>query len=193
MKNYKHGCSKDIALDSCKLITPRRFLDDRGYFCETWNRRSLLSEGIDVDFVQDNLSLSHEIGTVRGLHCQLPPHAQAKLVRCPRGRLFDVAVDIRKGSPGFGRWIGEELSADNGRQLFIPAGFLHGFITLEPNTEIMYKCSAYYTPECDVSVRFDDPDIAIDWPIATARTVVSDKDDAALQFADFDSPFVYEV
>ena len=151
-----------------------------------------MAEGIDVDFVQDNLSLSVDIGTVRGLHCH-PPHAQAKFVRCPRGRLFDVAVDIRKGSPGFGQWIAKELSAENGKQLFIPVGFLHGFITLEPNTEIMYKCSDYYATDCDVSVRFDDPDIAIDWPIGTARAILSDKDDAALRFADFESPFVYEA
>jgi dTDP-4-dehydrorhamnose 3,5-epimerase len=123
----------------------------------------------------------------------MPPHAQAKLVRCSWGRLFDVAVDIRMGSPRFGQWIAEELSAENGKQLFIPAGFLHGFITLEANTEIMYKCSDYYAPDCDVSVRFDDPDIAIDWPIETVRAILSDKDDAALRFADFQSPFVYEA
>ena len=180
-------------MDNCRVITPRKFSDDRGFFCETWNRRGLVAEGIDVDFVQDNLSLSVDIGTVRGLHCQLPPNAQAKFVRCPRGRLFDVAVDIRKGSPGFGQWIAEEPSAENGKQLFIPVGFLHGFITLEPNTEIMYKCSDYYATDCDVSVRFDDPDIAIDWPIGTARAILSDKDDAALRFADFESPFVYEA
>ena len=114
-------------------------------------------------------------------------------MRCPRGRLFDVAVDRRKGSSGFGQWIAEELSAENGKQLFIPVGFLHGFITLEPNTEIMYKCSDYYATDCDVSVRFDDPDIAIDWPIGTAWAILSDKDDAALRFADFESPFVYEA
>ena len=130
---------------------------------------------------------------MRGLHCQLPPHAQAKLVRCPRGRLFDVAVDIRMGSPRFGQWIAEELSAENGKQLFIPAGFLHGFITLEANTEIMYKCSDYYAPDCDVSVRFDDPDISIDWLIETAWAILSEKDDAALRFADFQSPYVYEA
>ena len=180
-------------MDNCRVITHHKFTDDRGFFCETWNRRGLVAEGIDVDFVQDNLSLSVDIGTVRGLHCQLPPNAQAKFVRCPRGRLFDVAVDIRKGSPGFGQWIAEELSAENGKQLFIPVGFLHGFITLEPNTEIMYKCSDYYATDCDVSVRFDDPDIAIDWPIGTARAILSDKDDAALRFADFESPFVYEA
>ena len=180
-------------MDSCRVITPRKFIDDRGYFSETWNRLTLEAEGIDVDFVQDNLSLSLDIGTVRGLHCQMPPHAQAKLVRCSRGRLFDVAVDIRMGSPRFGQWIAEELSAENGKQLFIQAGFLHGFITLEANTEIMYKCSDYYAPDCDVSVRFDDPDIAIDWPIETVRAILSDKDDAALRFADFQSPFVYEA
>ena len=180
-------------MDSCKVITPRKFTDNRGFFCETWNRRALLSEGIDIDFVQDNLSLSHDIGTVRGLHCQMPPHAQAKLVRCARGRFFDVAVDIRKGSPRFGQWVAEELSADNGKQFFIPAGFLHGFFTLEPNSEIMYKCSDYYAPDCDVSVRFDDPEIAIAWPTTTIRAILSDKDAAAPRLCDFESPFVYEA
>ena len=122
-------------MDSCRVITPRKFIDDRGFFCETWNRLTLEAEGIDVDFVQDNLSLSLDIGTVRGLHCQMPPHAQAKLLRCSRGRLLDVAVDIRIGSPRFGQWIAEELSAENGKQLFIPAGFLHGFINSKSTKE----------------------------------------------------------
>jgi dTDP-4-dehydrorhamnose 3,5-epimerase len=151
-----------------------------------------LAEGIDSEFVQDNLSMSREIGTVRGLHCQRPPHAQAKFVRCARGRLFDVAVDVRKGSPDFGRWFAEELSFENGRQLFIPAGFLHGFITLEPNTEIIYKCSDFYAPDSDISVRFDDPDIAIDWPIKTQNAILSSKDAFAVSWAEFDSQFIYE-
>ncbi|MEO2037484.1 MAG: dTDP-4-dehydrorhamnose 3,5-epimerase, partial [Martelella sp.] len=120
------------------LITPRRFGDERGFFSESWNRKALAGHGIDIDFVQDNHSLSKTVGTVRGLHFQAPPHAQAKLVRCGRGRLFDVAVDARKGSPSFGQWFGVELSFDNGQQLLIPEGFLHGFMTLEPDTEIIY-------------------------------------------------------
>jgi dTDP-4-dehydrorhamnose 3,5-epimerase len=122
----------------------------------------------------------------------IPPHAQAKLVRCGRGRLFDVAVDIRKNSPTFGQWIGEELSFENGKQLFIPVGFLHGFVTLEPNTEILYKCSDFYAPDCDGAVRFDDPDLAIDWPLS-AKAILSDKDAAAPLMRDFETPFIYGV
>ncbi|MEP5170135.1 MAG: dTDP-4-dehydrorhamnose 3,5-epimerase, partial [Shimia thalassica] len=171
---------------------PARFGDHRGFFSESWNRQRMVENGVDIDFVQDNHSLSREVGTVRGLHFQSPPHAQAKLVRCGKGSLFDVAVDIRKGSPTFGRWIGEELSFENGKQLLIPAGFLHGFVTREPDTEIIYKCSDYYSPECDGAVRFDDPDIAIDWNMGDVAAVLSDKDTAAPFLKDFDSPFVYE-
>ena len=177
-------------MNRCKVIAPRRFEDERGVFCETWNKKSLLAAGIDSEFVQDNFSRSREIGSVRGLHCQGPPHAQAKLIRCARGRLFDVAVDVRKGSPDFGRWVAEELSFANGRQLFIPAGFLHGFVTLEPNTEIMYKCSDFYMPDNEISVRFDDPDIAIDWPMNTQNAILSSKDAVAVSWAEFDSPFI---
>ena len=173
------------------LITPRRFGDERGFFSESWNRKVLAGHGIDIDFVQDNHSLSKTVGTVRGLHFQAPPHAQAKLVRCGRGRLFDVAVDARKGSPTFGQWFGAELSFDNGKQLLIPEGFLHGFMTLEPDTEIIYKCSDYYAPECDGSVRFDDPDIGIDWPLKDIDFTVSAKDRDAPSFADFDNPFTF--
>ena len=169
-----------------------KFRDDRGFFSETWNKKTLSAQGIEIEFVQDNLSMSIETGTVRGLHSQLPPHGQAKLVRCARGRLFDVAVDIRRGSPRFGQWIGEDLSFENGKQVFIPMGFLHGFVTLEPNTEIMYKCSAFYAPDSDVSVRYDDPDIGIEWPFNRNAVVLSAKDDAGLAWADFSSPFIYE-
>jgi len=175
------------------LITPPRYGDRRGFFCETWNARLLGDFGIHVDFVQDNQSLSGSVRTIRGLHFQSPPHAQDKLVRCGRGRLLDVAVDIRKGSPTFGDWIGVELSADNGKQLLVPKGFLHGFVTLEPNTEILYKCSDYYAPECDGAIRFDDPDIGIDWGIAPNKAVLSEKDAAAPLLKDFDSPFIYEA
>ncbi|WP_170334694.1 dTDP-4-dehydrorhamnose 3,5-epimerase [Ruegeria arenilitoris] len=173
------------------LLEPARFGDERGFFSESWNRKTLLAEGIDIDFVQDNHSLSATVNTVRGLHFQSPPHAQAKLVRCGRGRLFDVAVDVRKGSPTYGKWIGVELSSENGRQLLIPEGFLHGFVTREPDTEIVYKCTDYYAPECDGSVRFDDPDIGIDWGL-TADAVLSQKDKDATLLKDFDSPFEYE-
>jgi len=183
---------ESTALPGVLLITPARFGDHRGFFSESWNRQRMIENGVDIDFVQDNHSLSREVGTVRGLHFQSPPHAQAKLVRCGKGSLFDVAVDIRKGSPTFGRWIGEELSFENGKQLLIPAGFLHGFVTREPDTEIIYKCSDYYSPECDGAVRFDDPDIAIDWNMGDVAAVLSDKDTAAPFLKDFDSPFVYE-
>jgi dTDP-4-dehydrorhamnose 3,5-epimerase len=182
----------DTSLTGVKLLTPARFEDNRGFFSECWNRALLVQHGIDIDFVQDNHSLSREVGTMRGLHFQAPPHAQAKLVRCGRGRLYDVAVDIRKGSPTFGQWAGEELSSDNGRQMLIPTGFLHGFVTREPDTEIIYKCSDYYAPECDRAVRFDDPEMGIDLGIERADMVMSDKDAEAPFFKQFNSPFTYE-
>lgn len=157
------------------VIEPARFGDNRGFFSESWSRRRMAEAGIDVDFVQDNHSLSVQAGTVRGLHFQSPPHAQAKLVRCGRGAMFDVAVDIRRGSPTYGKWFGLELTADNGLQLFIPEGFLHGFVTRQRDTEIVYKCSDYYAPDCDAGVRYDDPDLKIEWGLTDAPTL-SDKD-----------------
>ena len=177
--------------DFAFLVSPRRFSDTRGFFAETWNNVEARKNGISHDFVQDNHSMSYEVGTVRGLHFQSPPHAQAKLVRCGRGRLFDVAVDIRQGSPTYCNWIGEELSFENGKQLYIPEGFLHGFITLEPNTEIVYKCSDYYAPECDGSIRFDDPEIAIEWPIDISNVILSEKDAAAPLMQDIKNPFYF--
>ena len=180
----------ETALPGVLLLEPKRFRDDRGLFCESWNRRTLAEHGIDIDFVQDNHSLSVQPGTVRGLHFQAPPHAQAKLVRCGRGALFDVAVDIRQGSPTFGQWVGYELSFENGLQLLIPEGFLHGFATRVPETEIVYKCSDYYAPDCDGAVRFDDPDLGVDWRL-DAEPILSDKDARAPRMAEFDSPFVF--
>ena len=175
------------------MLTPARFGDARGFFSESWNRKTLAAQGITLDFVQDNHSLSAQIGTIRGLHFQSPPHAQAKLVRCGRGCLLDVVVDIRRGSPTYGHWLGEELSDQNGRQLLIPAGFLHGFITRAPDTEIVYKCTDYYAPACDGAVRFDDPDIGIDWGLpAGVAPILSDKDAAAPLLRDLDTPFVFE-
>ena len=135
--------------------------------------------------------LARDVGTVRGLHFQSPPHAQAKLVRCGRGRVFDVAVDIRKGSPTYGKWTGVELSAENGKQLLIPSGFLHGFVTREEGSELLYKCSDIYVPDCDGAVRFDDPDLAIDWGIDPASAILSDKDRAAPNLQNFATPFVF--
>ena len=143
---------------------------------------------MDYDFVQDNHSMSLTVGTLRGLHYQRPPHAQAKLVRCGRGRLWDVAVDIRVGSPTYGQWVGVELSFENGRQLMIPAGFLHGFVTLEPETEIVYKCTDYYAPDCDGAVAWNDPELGIDWP-TSGDPVLSDKDAKAPLLSQIDNPF----
>ncbi|OYX42148.1 MAG: dTDP-4-dehydrorhamnose 3,5-epimerase [Rhodobacterales bacterium 32-67-9] len=184
---------EETRLPGVLILTPRRFGDARGWFSEVWNRQVLAGAGIEVDFVQDNHSHSRDVGTVRGLHFQSPPHAQAKLVRCGRGRVFDVAVDIRAGSPSFGQWTGVELSAQNGKQLLIPAGFLHGFVTREPESELLYKCSDYYAPDCDGAVRFDDPDLAIDWGIDGGTAILSDKDRAAPHVRNFATPFVYEA
>ena len=183
---------EDTPLAGLRVLTPRRFGDSRGFFSESWNRRLLADHGMDYDFVQDNHSVSARVNTVRGLHFQSPPHAQAKLVRFGKGRLFDVAVDIRKGSPTYGQWYGVELSFENGRQLMIPAGFLHGFSTREPETEIIYKCTDYYSPTADGAVRFDDPDIGIDWGLS-GDAILSDKDAAAPRLADFTTPFSFEA
>lgn len=175
-------------LEGVVVITPRRFEDERGFFSESWSRRAMAEAGLGIDFVQDNHSLSRAKGTVRGLHYQAPPAAQAKLVRCGRGRLLDVAVDARRGSPTFGRWHAEELSFENGRQLLVPEGFLHGFATLEPDTEVVYKCSAPYSAEHDGAVRWDSAGIA--WNVEAP--VLSDKDARAPAFADWESPFEWK-
>jgi len=184
--------AEETRLPGVVILTPRRFGDERGFFSESWNRRVMADLGLDIDFVQDNHSLSRDIGTVRGLHFQAPPHAQAKLVRCGRGRLFDVAVDIRRGSATFGQWVGVELSFDNGRQLLIPEGFLHGFVTRAPDTEIIYKCSDFYAPDADGAVRFDDPELGIDWGLEGITPKLSAKDEAAPLMRDFNSPFTWE-
>ncbi|TPW27097.1 dTDP-4-dehydrorhamnose 3,5-epimerase [Martelella alba] len=182
---------EQTAISGLVLLTPKRFGDSRGFFEETWNRKTMSDLGVEIDFVQDNHSLSSTVGTVRGLHFQAPPNAQAKLVRCGRGRLFDVAVDVRKGSPTYGQWFGVELSFENGKQLLIPEGFLHGFMTLEPETEIVYKCSDYYAPASDGGIRYNDPDIGIVWPLNGIEPVLSAKDAAAPFLSDFNSPFVF--
>ncbi|WP_108860652.1 dTDP-4-dehydrorhamnose 3,5-epimerase [Ruegeria sp. Alg231-54] len=181
-----------LSIPEVKLITPRRFGDNRGFFEETYNFDEFTTAGIETVFVQDNHSMSSELGTVRGLHFQAPPKAQAKLVRCGRGKLFDVAVDIRKGSPTFGKWVGAELSFENGRMLLVPAGFAHGFMTLEPDTEIVYKCSDTYAPETEGAVHWSDPEIAIEWPLKTTELKLSDKDAAALRLSEQESPFIFE-
>lgn len=176
------------SLEGVVLITPRRFGDDRGWFSESWKAAAHADAGLDFYWVQDNHSFSAQQGTLRGLHYQAPPHAQDKLLRCTRGRIWDVAVDYRKGSPTYLQHVGVELTADNGCQLLVPAGFLHGFVTLEPDCEVQYKCSAPYAPECDAGVRWDDPDIAIDWPIS-GEPHLSDKDAVAPLVSDSQSPF----
>ncbi|MEM8694149.1 MAG: dTDP-4-dehydrorhamnose 3,5-epimerase [Pseudomonadota bacterium] len=182
---------KETALPGVVILTPRRFGDARGFFSETWNQKVIADLGYDIAFVQDNHSVSEAVGTVRGLHFQAPPHAQAKLVRCGQGALLDVAVDIRRGSPTYGHHVAVELSAENGRQLLIPEGFAHGFATRLPGTEIIYKCSDFYAPAADGALRYDDPDIGIDWGL-DAAAVLSEKDAAAPVLRDFESPFVWE-
>lgn len=183
---------EQTGLPGLLVLTPRRFGDDRGFFSETYSSAKLADHGVTALFVQDNHSLSAEVGTIRGLHFQAPPHAQDKLVRCGRGRLFDVAVDIRKGSPTFGQWFGIELTFENGRQLLVPAGFAHGFVTREPGTEIIYKCSDFYAPETEGAVIWNDPDIGIDWGLE-GDPILSGKDAVAGTLHDLNSPFMFET
>jgi dTDP-4-dehydrorhamnose 3,5-epimerase len=164
------------------ILTPRRFGDARGWFVETWNAERMAEAGLDLPFVQDNHSMSAVKGTLRGLHYQL--------VRCSRGAILDVAVDIRTGSPGYGRWVAVELSADNGRQLLVPQGFLHGFVTLTDDTEVQYKCTRPYSPAHDGAVRWDDPAIGVDW--GTRAPVLSDKDAKAPALAEIGHPFQWK-
>lgn len=176
-----------------QVIEPVRFGDARGWFTETYSQRTFADRGIASTFVQDNHSLSRAAFTLRGLHFQTPPYAQDKLIRCVRGRIYDVAVDLRAGSPSYGRWTATELSAANGRQLFISGGFAHGFLTLEPECEIVYKCSALYASAHDDGLRWDDPAIAIDWPLPPGvEPVLSPKDAALPRLVAFRSPFTYD-
>jgi dTDP-4-dehydrorhamnose 3,5-epimerase len=174
------------------LLKPRFFQDARGYFIETYSMNAAHKAGVTVNFVQDNQSLSLKRGTVRALHFQLPPKPQAKLVRVLRGSIYDVAVDLRIGSPTYGRWIAETLTDKAGEQLFIPTGFAHGFCTLEANTEVAYKVDCYYAPECEQGIAWDDPTLAINWPVPPADAVLSEKDRKLGRFADFASPFRYD-
>ena len=165
-----------LALDGVFLFTPDRHGDARGWFSESWRRDIWQEAGVTTDFVQDNESFSQESGTVRGLHFQLAPMAQAKLVRVLAGRILDVAVDIRPGSKTFGKHVEVELGADDRKQLFIPTGFAHGFCTLQPNTQIAYKVSAYYSPAHDRGIRWNDPALGIAWPVRADQAILSDKD-----------------
>lgn len=178
-----------LEMEGVALLTPRQFQDDRGWFAETWNRATLKDLGLDIEFVQDNHSYSRKVGTLRGLHYQAPPFAQDKLVRCTRGSILDVVVDARLGSPTYGDWLRVELAATSGEQLLVPKGFLHGFLTLEPDCEVQYKVSELYDAESDGTVHWDS--LNIDWGLETTP-VVSFKDEKALPFAQWKSPFLYE-
>ena len=170
------------------VVRPRRFGDARGFFSEVWNRAAFAAEGLDFDWCQDNHSMSAAPGTLRGLHYQAPPFAQAKLVRCARGRVWDVGVDVRPASPTYGRWFGIELSEENWTQLLVPRGFLHGFVTLTEGAEVLYKVDNPYSRAHDGAVAWDDPELAIDWPLEGAP-VLSEKDAAAPRMADWANPF----
>jgi dTDP-4-dehydrorhamnose 3,5-epimerase len=176
--------SKDVI-----LINGNRHEDSRGYFSEIYRRSKFFDAGISSNFVQDNLSLSNEPGTIRGLHYQSPPHAQAKLVRCISGSIFDVAVDIREDSKTFGHWIGFTLTENNGDQLFIPEGFAHGFMTLTRNCLVLYKCSNYYDPKSEGSIIWNDPDIGVEWP-SDCFSAISPKDESAPRLKDIQTPFL---
>lgn len=173
------------------MITPPKFGDHRGFFSETYNKRALAEAGLDLEFVQDNHSLSAQKGTLRGLHFQTPPFGQDKLVRVTRGAILDVAVDLRRGSPTYGQHVSAELSAENWSQLLVPIGFAHGFVTLEPDTEVLYKVTQYYSPECDRGLLWNDPDLGIPWPVAEADAILSDKDRKHPRLRDLPDIFIY--
>lgn len=173
------------------VIIPRRFADERGWFSETYNAKKLAELGIHDAFCQDNQSLSSIAGTLRGLHFQRHPFAQAKLVRCLAGRIFDVALDIRRDSPTFGRWVGTELSATNGKQLYIPVGFAHGFLTLEDNCMVAYKTNAFYSAESEGGIAWNDPEAAIEWPLGGLRPHLSAKDALLPRASEVDAGFIY--
>ena len=181
---------EQTALQDVLILTPQRHGDARGFFSESWNKARFAEHGLTPEFVQDNHSMSEQVGTLRGLHFQAPPHAQGKLVRCGRGAFYDVAVDIRVGSPTYGQLVGIELSFENGRQLWVPAGFAHGFVTLRPETEIVYKCTDYYNADADGGVRWDS--CGVDWPL-DGDPVLSGKDESAPSLAEFDSPFEWNA
>jgi dTDP-4-dehydrorhamnose 3,5-epimerase len=184
--------SRRLTIPDLILLKPARHTDERGFFSEIYNREHLLSAGIELNIVQENYSLSTQANTVRGLHFQMPPFAQAKLVQVVSGSILDVAVDVRRDSPWFGQHVCVELSASNWQQLWVPTGFAHGFCTLEPDTAVLYKVSAPYAAEHDSGIRWNDPALNIGWPIDEADAILSDKDLRLKLLAEIDSPFIYE-
>ena len=178
-----------LSIPDVLLVTPRRFADSRGYFVETYTQRSFHQAGITPSFRQDNQSLSTQRGTIRGLHFQLAPEPQTKLVRVLAGSVYDVAVDLRHGSATYGQWCGATLTADVGEELLIPAGFAHAFCTLEPATIVAYKVDGFYNKAAEGGLRWDDPDIGIDWPVPAAEIKVSEKDAALPFLRDAATPF----
>ncbi|MFC3051715.1 dTDP-4-dehydrorhamnose 3,5-epimerase [Kordiimonas pumila] len=182
---------EELALPGVYLFTPKRHGDDRGFFSETFSKVQFAEAVPGVELIQDNHSFSKDMGVIRGLHFQLPPHAQGKLVRVPNGRVLDVVVDLRVGSPTYGQHLSVELSGENWKQLWVPAGFAHGFCTLEANTEFCYKVSAYYAPESDSGIIYNDPDLAIDWPVGEDKAILSAKDQKLQKFRDFTSPYIF--
>ncbi len=178
-----------LAIPDVKLIRPKRHGDHRGYFSEVYNKQTLAEHGIAYDFVQDNQSLSSARGTVRGLHFQTAPFAQTKLVRVLRGAIFDVAVDLRRASPTFGKWVGAEITAESWQQILVPEGFAHGFCTLQPDTEIAYKVTAFYAPAHDFGLLWNDPALGIGWPVETASAILSDKDTLYPTLANLEQTF----
>ncbi len=181
------------AIAGLRVLAPARHGDERGFFSETWSRQTFAAAGIDCDFVQDNHSLSRLKGTVRGLHFQTPPFAQAKLVRVVRGAILDVAVDLRRGSPTFGQHAAVELSAESWHQFFIPQGFAHGFCTLQADTEVLYKVSAPYSPEHDRGLKWNDEALAIDWPVSADEAILSAKDRMHPRLADLGDIFTFSA
>ena len=182
---------ESLSIPEVRVITPKKHGDSRGFFSETYNKAALSDLGVDLDFVQDNHSKSTQVGVLRGLHFQIAPAAQDKLVRVVSGRIFDVAVDIRHGSPTFGKWVGTEISAEAWNQLLVPVGFAHGFVTLEPNTEVIYKVTAPYAPDCDKGMAWDDPSVGIDWPLDGIAPTLSEKDRTHPTLAELPAYFSY--
>lgn len=180
------------AISDVLVVTPPRFGDNRGFFSETYNQQRMEEAGIAATFVQDNQSLSRQKGVIRGLHCQLTPYVQGKLVRVTRGAIWDVAVDARTGSPTYGEWVGAELSAENWSQLWVPPGFLHGFVTLEENTEVQYKCTSFYDKASERSVKWDCAELGIKWPVQREEAILSEKDLVSPSFSEVDNWFSYQ-